>query len=125
MVETLQKTDVSVKEKLRESFPYKLLLLRDLLLEKKESGGVLGYLPCDINAQENLWEQIACIPPVCKITNVCRQDIGPLIQEYAENEGPMTQPRRELISSFELTSGTTLTPWFFVLLGAGSPICKR
>ena len=42
--------------------------------------------------------------------NVCSEDIGPLRQEYAEKGGLMTQPRRKLFSSFELTNGTINTP---------------
>ena len=41
------------------------------------------------------------------------------MQEYAEQEGLWTRPRRMLISSFELTNGTTFTPWlgFYLELG--------
>ena len=42
------------------------------------------------------------------MTNVNRQVIGPWMQEYAETEKLMSQPRRMFISSFELENGTVL-----------------
>ena len=52
-------------------------------------------------------------PPIFWITNICRQDIGPLIQEYNDGKGIMYQLRRKLFSSFDLKNGTISTPLLF------------
>ena len=107
----LYKTDVSIKEHCGESFPYKRPLRQDQLLDRIESATLFGYSQCDIKVPEHLRETFANISPIFKNTNVCRQGIDPfLMQEYAEREGLRSQPRRMLISSFELTSGTIITP---------------
>ena len=45
----LYKTDVSFKEQLRESIPYKRPLRQNQLLDKMKSGALFGYVQCDIN----------------------------------------------------------------------------
>ena len=62
----LYKTDVSVKEHLRESFPYKCSLRRNQLLDKIKSGALLGYLQRDINVRQHLTEKIANFAPFLK-----------------------------------------------------------
>ena len=104
------KTDVSVKEHLRESFPYRRLLCEDQSLNKTKSGRLFGYVQCDLKIPEPLKYQFAKFPPLFKDTNVCRQDIGPSMQEYAERKESMTQPRRMLIYSLDLSNGTVDTP---------------
>ena len=47
---------------------------------------------------------------MCTNTNVCRHDIRPLLQESAGKKGLMSQPRRVLVSSSELTKGTISIP---------------
>ena len=88
----LYKTDVTVKEYLRESFPWQRPLHQDQLLDKIKSDALFGYLQCDIKVPQFLREQNANFPSVFKTTNVHRQDVGSLVQEYAEKEGLMTQP---------------------------------
>ena len=89
----IYKTDVSVKEHLRESFPYKRLLCEDQSLNKTKSGTLFGYVQCDLKVPEPLREQFAIIPPLFKDTNVSRQNIEPSMQEYADRKGSITQPR--------------------------------
>ena len=68
------------------------------------------YVQCNIKVPEHPGEQFATSPPIFKNTNVCGQDIGPLMQVYADKEGLGAQPWWLLISSFELTNGTIITP---------------
>ena len=100
---------MSGKEHVRESFPYKLPLRLDQLLDKIKSGTLFGYVQCDIKVPDHLGKRYAIFPPVFKNTNVCRQDIGPLLLEYAARKGLMSTPWRMLPSSFELINGTTIT----------------
>ena len=115
----LYKTDVSVKEHLRESFPYKRPLRQDQLLDKIKSCALFGYVQCGIKLPEHLREIFANFWPILKNTNVCRQDFGPLTQEYAEKKKLMSQPQQILISSLELINGTMITHLlqFFLELG--------
>ena len=66
------KTDVSVKEYLRGSFPYKRPLRQDQLLDKIKSGTIFGHSQCDIEVPEHLRENLANFPPLFKNTNVSR-----------------------------------------------------
>ena len=113
------KPEVSVNHRLRESFPYKHPLLQDHLLDKKKSRALFGYVQCDIKFPEHLREKFAIFPQIFKNTNVCRQDFGPLVQEYAKKEGIMSRLWRMLFSSFDLANGTIIPPLplFYMELG--------
>ena len=83
----LYKTDVSVEKHIRETFPYKHPLHQDQIMEKIKSGALLGYFLCDIKVPDLLREKFANLVPIFKNKIVCRQVIGPLMQEYAEKKG--------------------------------------
>ena len=63
----LYKTDMSVKEQLRESITYKRPMRQHQLLFNKKSGAFSGYVQCDIKVPEHLREQFAKFPPVFQI----------------------------------------------------------
>ena len=90
----LYKTTTCDKENLRESFPYKRPLREETLLEQIKSGKLFGYVQCDIEVPEELKKKFANFPPIFKNTNVVRHDIGSLMQDYAEKEGLLCQPRK-------------------------------
>ena len=73
---------------------------------------------------EELKKNFANFPPNFKNTNVGRQDIGSLMQDYAEKQGLLCQPRKMLNSSFFLENGTLITPLllFYSELGL---VCKK
>ena len=89
----LYKTTACVKERLRESFPYKRPLTEESLLEQMRSGKLIGYVQCDIEVPEELKNNFANFPPMFKNTNVGRYDIGLLMKDYAEKEGVLCQPK--------------------------------
>ena len=93
----LYKSNSLVKQHLRELFPYKLPLTEADLVQRTEDGNLLGYLQCDIEVPEHLRENFANFFSIFKITNVSRDDIGPLMKGYAEKNQYLTQPRRMLI----------------------------
>ena len=82
----LYKTDESVKEHLREPFAYKCPLRQDQLSDKMISGALLGYVQCDIEVTEHLKIQVSNYLPNSKNTEACRQNIGSLMQKYAEKQ---------------------------------------
>ena len=73
---------------------------------------------------EEFKEKFAIFPPIFKNTNVGRHDIGSLMQDYAEKEGLLCQPRKMLISSCFLENGTLITPLlqFYLELGL---VCRK
>ena len=115
----LYKTTTCVKDHLRESFPYKHPLREESLLEQIRSGKLFGSLQCDIEVSEELKEKFANFPTIFKNTNLGRHDIGSLLQDYAEKEGLLCQPRKMLISSCFLENGTLITPLLLFLLEFG------
>ena len=120
----LYKTDASVKNHLRENFPYKRPLSEEQLLQETIDGRLFGYVQCDIETPEHLQSYFSNFPPIFKNIVVSREDIGTLMRENAEKENIMSQLRRMLISSFHLTNGTIVTPLllFFLKLGL---VCKK
>ena len=120
----LYKTTTSVKEHLRESFPYKRPLREEILLEQIRNGKLFGYVQCHIEVPEELKEKFANFPPIFKNTNVSRHDIGSLMQDYAEKEGLLCQPRKMLISSYFLENGTLITPLLLFYLEL-ELVCKK
>ena len=106
----LYRTDVTVKINLRANFPYQRPLSEERLMQKIRSGKLFGYVQWNLKVPEHLKAYFANFPPIFKNTVVSRIDIGNLIEEYAEREGFLLQPRRMLISSFHLKIGTIITP---------------
>ena len=93
----LYKTINTVKQHIREHFPYRRSLAAEQLLEEIKKGKLFGYVQCDIEVPENLRSKFVNFPPVFKNTLVSRSDIGDLMKTYAEEEGIMSQPRKMLI----------------------------
>ena len=120
----LYKTTTCVKEHLRESFPYKRPLREENLLEQIRSGKLFGYVQCDIEVPEELKKKFASFKPIFKNTNVGRHDIGSLMQDYAEKEALLCQPRKTLISSFILENGTVITLLLLFYLELGL-VCEK
>ena len=83
----LYRTATCVKEHLRESFPYKLPLREETLLEQTRSGKLFCYVQCDIEVPEELKKKFANFTSFFKNTNVGQHDIGILMKDYAEEEG--------------------------------------
>ena len=104
---------------MRESFPFKRPLREESLLEQIRSGKLFGYVQCDIEVPEVLKKKFANFPPIFKITNVGRHDIGSLMKENAEKEGLLYQRRKMLISSYFLENGTLITPLLLCYLDLG------
>ena len=115
----LYKTTNSVKQHIREHFPYRRSLAAVQLLEEIKKEKLFGYVQCDIEVPENLRANFANFPPIFKNTLVSKSDIGDLMKNYAEEEKLLSQPRKMLIPIFTLQNGTLITPLllFHLLLG--------
>ena len=120
----LYKTDASVKSHLRKNFPFRRPLNEEGLLQGIIDGQLFGYVRCEIEVPEHLRDYFCNFPPIFKNTAVSRDDIGNLMKQHAGKEKLMVQPRRMLISSFNLTNGTIITPLLLFCLKLGL-VCKK
>ena len=114
----LYKTTKTVKQHIREHFPYRRSFAAEQLLEEIKEGKLFGYVQCHIEVPEILRSKFDTFPPIFKNTLVSKNDIGDLMKTYAE-EGIMSQPRKMLISSFTLQNGTLITPLLLFYLQLG------
>ena len=106
----LYRTDATVKYHLRANLPYQRPLSEERLMQQIKSRKLCGYVHCDLKDPEHLKAYFANFHPIFKKTVVSRSDIGDSMEDYAEKEGIMSQPKRMLISSFHLKNGTIITP---------------
>ena len=89
----LYKTTNTVKQHIREHFPYRRSLAAEQLLEEIKKEKLFGYVQCNIEVPENLRANFANFPPIFKNTLVSKSDIGDLMKNYAEEEKLLSQPR--------------------------------
>ena len=115
----LYRTDATVKHHLRANFPYQRPLSEERLMQEIRSGKLFGYVQCHLKVPEHLKAYFANFPPIFKNAVVSRNDIGDLMKDYAKKEGVMPQPRRMLISSFQLKNGTIIFPLLLYYLHLG------
>ena len=99
-------------------------LREETFAENIISRSLFGYVQCDFEVPENLREVFANFPPIFRNIIVGTDDIGPIMKEYAEKERILTQPKRMLISSYFLESGTIITPLLRFYLNLGL-VCKN
>ena len=120
----LYKTTNTVKQYIRENFPYKRSLAAEHFLEEIKKGNLFGYVQCDIEVPENLKSEFVNFPPILKNTLLTKSDIGDLTRNCAEERRLLSQPRRMLVSSFTLQNGTLITPLLLFYLQLGL-VCTK
>ena len=121
----LYKTTNTVKQHIREHFPYRRSLAAEQLLEEVKKEKLFGYVQCDIGLPKSLRSKIDNFPPIFKNTLfISKNDIGDLMKTYAEEEGILSQPWKMLISSFTLQNGTLITPLLLFCLQL-SLVCTK
>ena len=108
-----------LKNHVRKYFPYKLPLRKETLLKRIDEDKLFGYVQCDLEVSEEIYERFANFPPVFENTNVGREDIGDFMREYAEKNDLLMKPQRMLIWSYKLNNGIVITPLlkFYLKLG--------
>ena len=121
----LYKTINTVKQHIREHFPYKSSLAAEQLLEEIKKGKLFGYVQCDIEVPENSKSKFDNFPPFFKNTLVSRSDIGDLMKNYAEEARLLSQPQKMLISIFTLQNGALITPLLLFYLQLGLAVLKK
>ena len=72
----------------------------DTILERIKNGSLFGVLLCDIETPDSLKEKFSEFCPIFKNAEVSREDISPLMQDFAEKTKCLSQPRKKLIGSY-------------------------
>ena len=78
-------------------------------------GTLFGMVECDIHVPEHLQDHFAEMQPVFKNVTVTRDDIGPFMRQYAEENDIMSTPRRMLVGSYrgeKILLTTPLLRWY-------------
>ena len=79
------------------------------------NGTLFGMVECDVHVPPDLRAHFAEMQPIYKNTMVTRDDIGPFMRQYAEENDIMSAPRRMLVGSFhgiKLLLATPLLRWY-------------
>ena len=85
------------------------------ILKRVCEGKFFGFIECDIHTPDHLKEKFSEMPPIFKNTFVSREDIGPFMRKFAEENGIMSQPRKLLIGSYfgqKILLSTDLIRWY-------------
>ena len=78
-------------------------------------GTLFGMIECDIHVPPELRPYFSEMQPIFKNANVSRDDIGPYMRQYAEENDIMSTPRRMLIGSYrgeKILLTTPLLRWY-------------
>jgi G:T-mismatch repair DNA endonuclease (very short patch repair protein) len=73
---------------------------QDAIIRGVKEGSLFGFVQCDIHVPDEHKSKFAEIPPIFKNTLVKREDIGEFMENYADINDIMSQPRRSLVGSF-------------------------
>ena len=78
-------------------------------------GTLFGMIECDIHVPPELRSYFSEMQPIFKNANVSRDDIGPYMRQYAEENDIMSTPRRMLVGSYrgeKILLATPLLRWY-------------
>ena len=78
-------------------------------------GTLFGMIECDIHVPPELRPYFSEMQPVFKNVTVTRDDIGPFMRQYAEENDIMSAPRRMLVGSYrgdKILLTTPLLRWY-------------
>ena len=100
---------------LRHPYIKKKTLSRNDLLAKLLDGSFFGVILVDIHTPDHLRHRFREMTPIFKHASLSREDIGPHMRHYAEENNIMTQPRNALIGSYfatEILLSSRLAKWY-------------
>ena len=78
----------------------KWMMTEQQILDAVIDGTLFGMVECYIHVPEHLQDHFAEKQPVFKNVTVTRDDIGPFMRLYAEENDIMSAPRRMLVGNF-------------------------
>ena len=104
-----------VKSLLAPARRQKLNMTQNEILTAVIDGTLFGMIECDIHVPPELRPYFSEMQPIFKNANVSRDDIGPFMRQYAEENDIMSTPRRMLIGSYrgeKILLTTPLLRWY-------------
>ena len=124
----MKRNHPEIREFLRSRFgrplDRKLTLTEAEILEAVQNDTLFGIVECDIHVPDPLKAHFSEMPPVFKNTEISREDIGPFMKAFAEDNNIMPKPRRSLIGSFFATKIMLATPLLKWYLAHGLEVPK-
>ena len=79
---------------------FKKYLSQDQIIKYIRDGHLFGFVECDIEVPDQLKEYFSEMTPILKNVDVCLDDVGEFMQEYAKQHNIKVDPRRLLIESY-------------------------
>ena len=93
----------------------KLTMTQQQIIAAVVDGTLFGMIECDIRVPSELRAHFAEMQPIFKNATVTRDDIGPFMRAYAEENDIMSTPRRMLVGSYhgkKILLATPLLQWY-------------
>ena len=94
---------------------FKKYLTQDQIIQNIQDGYLFGFVECDIEVPDHLKEYFSEMPPISKNVDVCLDDVGEFMQNYAKEHSIKDVPRRLLIGSYfgkKIGLTTPLLKWY-------------
>ena len=94
---------------------FKKYLTQDQIIQYIKDGHLFGFVKCDIEVPDHLKEYFSEMTPVLKNVNICSDDIGEFMQNYAKEPSIKDVPCRLLIGSYfrkKIRLTTPLLKWY-------------
>ena len=94
---------------------FKKYLTQDQIIQYIRDGRLFGFVECDIEVPEHLKEYFSEMTPIFKNVDVCLDDVGEVMQEYAKEHSIKDVPHRLLIGSYfgkKIGLSTPLLKWY-------------
>ena len=104
-----------VKSFLAPTRRQKWKMTQQQIIKAVVDGTLFGMVECDVRVPEHLQDHFSEMQPVFKNVTVTRDDRGPFMRQYAEENAIMSAPRRMLVGSFhgiKLLLATPLLRWY-------------
>ena len=82
---------------------------------KIKDGSLFGLVECDIHVPEELKDYFSEMTPIFKHATISKDDVSPLMQQYADHNGLMNTPTKSLIGSYtgeKIMLATPLLQWY-------------
>ena len=90
-------------------------MTQDQIIQYIQDGHLSGFVECDTEVPDHLKEYFSEMTPIFKNLDVCLDDVGYFMQEYAKQHNIKDVPRRLLIGSYfgkKIRLTTPLLKWY-------------
>jgi len=88
---------------------------QETIKNKIQDGSLFGLIECDIHVPDALKEYFSEMTPIFKHAAISKEDLSPLMKQYADDNGLMNTPTKSLIGSYtgeKIMLATPLLQWY-------------